>query len=223
MPMETSLKEQIKNENTIISQYDVLDRLKSKIFPDRTTYSFTYDANNNLLTATDSDSDLSFTYDNSDRLTQASTANNRTVPNVDITYTYDNNDNVTVVHDSVTSTIRQILYDYDNSDRLTRMGHSSPTDLSSIRFTYNKLDQRTGTLYSNGVTTSYTYNLGKLNQLRQLAHQKITTPVNPPGETVTTTHSSFTYFYEVLLPPRPFGISDRGYKSHRGCGPTLCL
>ncbi len=126
-----------KNENTIISQYDVLDRLKSKIFP------------------------------------------------------------VTVVHDSVTSSIRQILYDYDNSDRLTRMGHSSPTDLSSIRFTYNKLDQRTGTLYSNGVTTSYTYNLGKLNQLRQLAHQKITTPVNPSGETVTTTHSSFTYFYNL--------------------------
>ncbi len=186
-----------KNENTIISQYDVLDRLTSKIFPDRTTYSFTYDANNNLLTATDSDSDLSFTYDNSDRLTQASTANNRTVPNVDVTYTYDNNDNVTVVHDSVTSSIRQILYDYDNSDRLTRMGHSSPTDLSSIRFTYNKLDQRTGTLYSNGVTTSYTYNLGKPNQLRQLAHQKITTPVNPPGETVTTTHSSFTYFYNL--------------------------
>ncbi len=141
--------------------------------------------------------DISFTYDNSDRLTQASTANNRTVPNVDVTYTYDNNDNVTGVLDSVTSTIRQILYDYDNSDRLTRMGHSSPTDLSSIRFTYNKLDQRTGTLYSNGVTTSYTYNLGKPNQLRQLAHKKITTPVNPPGETVTTTHSSFTYFYNL--------------------------
>ncbi len=189
-----------KNENIITSQYDVLNRLENNIFPDGTSESFTYDPNNNLLTATDSDSDLLFTYDNSNRLTQASTVNSRTVPNVNITYTYDDNDNMKSVHDSVTSSTKQILYDYDDSNRLTKMGHSSDTDPSAIRFTYSKLDQRIKTLYPNGVVSSYLYTPGKPNRLRTLSHTKTTTPLNEDGtqgETTTTTHSSFTYSYNL--------------------------
>ncbi len=189
-----------KNENIITSQYDVLNRLENNIFPDGTSESFTYDPNNNLLTATDSDSDLLFTYDNSNRLTQASTVNSRTVPNVNITYTYDDNDNMKSVHDSVTSSTKQILYDYDDSNRLIKMGHSSDTDPSAIRFTYSKLDQRIKTLYPNGVVSSYLYTPGKPNRLRTLTHSKTTTPLNEDGtqgETTTTTHSSFTYSYNL--------------------------
>ena len=190
-----------KNGNIITSQYDVLNRLESKIFPDGSNYAFTYDPNNNLLTATDSDSDLLFTYDNnSDRLIQASTVNNRTVPNVNVTYTYDDNDNMTVVHDSVTGTSKQILYDYDDSNRLIKMGHSSPTDPSAIRFTYDKLDRRAGALYPNGVVSSYLYTPGRPNRLRTLTHSLTTTPLNEDGtlgETTTETHSSFTYSYNL--------------------------
>ena len=189
-----------KNGAVITSQYDVLNRITGRFFPSGTSQSFTYDANNNLLTATDSDSDLSFTYDNSNRLTQASTVNNKTVPNVDVTYTYDNNDNITGVHDSVTGGSKQILYEYDTSDRLTRMGHSSSTDASAIRFTYDKLDRRLSAIYPNNVSSSYLYTPGKTNRLRTLAHAKIITPVNEDGtsgETTTTTHSSFTYSYNL--------------------------
>ena len=133
-------------------------------------------------------------------MTQTSTVNNKTVPNVDITYTYDNNDNVTGILDSVTGGPKQILYDYDNSNRLIKMGHSSNTDPLAITFTHSKLDQRTGTVYPNGVTSSYLYTPGKPNRLRRLTHAKIITPANEdgtPGETVTTTHSSFTYSYNL--------------------------
>ncbi len=157
------------------------------------------DPNNNLLTATDSDSDISFTYDErSDRLAQASTVNNKTVPDVDIFYSYDDNDNITSVYDSVTGA-DQIFYGYDESNRLIRIGRSS-TDPSSIRFSYNKLDNRTGTIYPNGVTSSYLYTPGKPNRLRTLTHSLTTTPLNEDGtsgETTIETHSSFVYSYNL--------------------------
>ncbi len=188
-----------KNGDTIISQYDVLNRMENKTFPDESTYVFTYDPNNNLLTATDSDSDISFTYDErSDRLAQASTVNNKTVPDVDIFYSYDDNDNITSVYDSVAGA-DQIFYGYDESNRLIRIGRSS-TDPSSIRFSYNKLDNRTGTIYPNGVTSSYLYTPGKPNRLRTLTHSLTTTPLNEDGtsgETTIETHSSFVYSYNL--------------------------
>ncbi len=187
-----------KNGAIITSQYDVLNRLENKFFPDGSSYTFTYDANNNFLTATDPDSDLLFTYDNSDRLTQASTVNSRTVPDVDIFYSYDDNDNITSVYDSVAGA-DQIFYGYDESNRLIRIGRSS-TDPSSIRFSYNKLDNRTGTIYPNGVTSSYLYTPGKPNRLRTLTHSLTTTPLNEDGtsgETTIETHSSFVYSYNL--------------------------
>ena len=70
-----------RNGNAINNSYDALHRLATKTYPDATTTAFTYDLNDNMLTASNSAVSYAFNYDALNRVTQvANVTLGKTVP-----------------------------------------------------------------------------------------------------------------------------------------------
>ncbi len=178
MPMETSLKEQIKNENTIISQYDVLDRLKSKIFPDRTIYSFTYFYNLN------------------DYVTSLTTTRSEITVNSPLTYLYDTTNQLTSVTKPQGTGTETFTYDF-SGNRLRRDGETTDSTYSTkneltndktYTYVYDKngnLTERTHT--TTGEITTYTWDY----------ENQLTSVTKKPNATAEPT-SEVTYKYDAL-------------------------
>jgi YD repeat-containing protein len=126
---------------------------------------FTYDNNDNLLTASDSVGTVSATDDELDRV--------KTFANVygpSLTYTYDGRDRATSVQDSFGATTTS---SYDAADRLTRRGISGVTAPLHVELTYTdrgELATESRSKDSGGSTlagtTSYAYDsAGRLTQI----------------------------------------------------------
>jgi RHS repeat-associated protein len=127
--------------------------------------SYTYDTEYNLTRATNSDSDLTFTYDPLSRLTQAQTA----VPATSISYGYDLNNNLTSMTSSTPLTTVVTNYAYDTLNRITGITDANGVYISS--YTYDALNRRTGKSFAvNGspFTANYTYDLA--SQLLAISH-----------------------------------------------------
>lgn len=107
------------------------------------TITFAYDSLGNILTADDSDSHFTFTYDTLNRLRSTDNAGTPDAPNVILTYAYDAQGNVTSTTDNdgvtVASTYneRNLLETRTWFDAITSAGQSLDVDPSRVDFRYN--------------------------------------------------------------------------------------
>lgn len=145
---------------------------------------YTYDAADNLLTATDAFSSLAYTYDARDRMATVDNAGTPGPPQVVLEYTYDAAGNVASVADTIDGAPGALTtYQYDEIYRVTRLTQSG-ADVAEKRvdFAYNPLGQfasidRYADLSGSQlvVSTSYAYD-GK-NRLTDLVHNNGQTDV----------------------------------------------
>ena len=177
-----------RNGHTITYQYDTLDRLMAKTYPDGSRVSYTYDAAGNRLSVQNSESSLTYVYDNANRVTSVSTAGSSSQPDVTLTYEYDSNGNTTSVMEAVTGRLRRINYEYDRNNNLTKVGHSSSLDPHFVKFRHDSLRRITDVTYPNEIKGLFSYVVGKANQLRSLQYGTSSDPDRI---------SSFTYTYNL--------------------------
>jgi RHS repeat-associated protein len=158
------------NHNTTTYTYDNLDQLLKVTYADSTSVAYTYDANGNITSVTDSTGVTTFTYDADNRQIT------KTLPGgTVITTTFDPVGNLTSL-----STVGGITtYTYNAVNvlvSLTEPGGATTT------FGYDADYRRTQTNYPNGVSLSTTYD----------KDGQILTIIGTHGSTVLT---SFTYTY----------------------------
>jgi RHS repeat-associated protein len=160
----------IPKTETISFAYDPVNQLLSKTLPGNLVTSYAYDAVGNLTSVTDSDSALTMTYDQANRLLTTSTAGSSNQPSVTLTSTYDKNGNRLTLADAPNTT----TYAYDVLNRLTSL--TSP--VGATTFGHDALSRRISLTLPNGTNTSYTYDVA--SQITNILH-KITatnTPIN---------------------------------------------
>ncbi|MBI5047654.1 MAG: hypothetical protein HZB54_01700, partial [Deltaproteobacteria bacterium] len=162
------------NGNKLIYQYDALNRLTLKSFPDWSYETFSYDSNGNLIQAANRNITYTFAYDANRRLTNITDSNARTT-----TYQYD------AVGNKISMTMPDatiINYTYDQNNRLTRINANT----LSFAFTYDNLQRRTTLLYPNDITANYTYDA--LSRLTNLIYKTSN----------NSTIDSFAYTYDSI-------------------------
>ncbi len=141
-------------------------RLTSKVYPDTTSVSYTYDNDSRLTQAVDPTGTYGFAYDNLGRLTQTTTnysfLASRTLT---VNYTYDAGSNR--LTKSGPETGPATSYVYDTLNRLTSL-----TDFNNAQFgfSYDALGRRTGLTRPSAFNTTYSYDT--LSRLLSVAHQK---------------------------------------------------
>ncbi len=169
-----------RNGQTINFQYDNLNQLINKTLPGNLVTTLDYDLVGNLTSITDPDSNLTFTYDGTDRLINTSTTGSPNQPDVTINYTYDANGNRLTMTDSLTGTTN---YLYDTLNRIITI--TNPPN-QTVNFGYDALSRRASTTLPNGVTTDYAYD----------SNSRITNLQHKLG---ITTLSSFSYTYDNVV------------------------
>jgi len=156
--------------------YDNRGLLLSKKYPDGKTATYTYDNRGNLLTAVDSDSSVTYTYDTADRLTKATQSNGRFVQ-----FTYDAGGRRTKMVDQTGAAVN---YSYDTVGRLAKLTNGSGQNI--ITYTYDAVGRLSKETNGNGTYTTYTYDAA--SQLTKIINYKADNSLN----------SSFTYTYDHL-------------------------
>jgi RHS repeat-associated protein len=129
--------------------YDNRGLLLSKKYPDGTTASYTYDNRGNLLSAVDSDSSVSYTYDSADRLTRVDQDRGRFVE-----YTYDAGGRRTKMVDQTGATVH---YLYDMVGRLVQLTDAGNQNI--ITYTYDAAGRLSREDNGNGTYTKYAYDV----------------------------------------------------------------
>jgi len=126
--------------------YDISSRLIQKTYAGGQNVNFTYDANGNMLSAMNSISNVSFTYDDIDQRT-SETINGKTT-----TYTYGAKfEDLEILYPGG----KKVIESYDLRGRLENLKDNTRT---LVDFTYGPDDQVTTIAYANGVNTQLTYN-----------------------------------------------------------------
>ncbi len=153
-------------------EYDCEDLLVKKsqvidpVAPVELDTTLVYDAFGSLINATDSDSNISFTYDGGFRITSASTSGSQNQPDMTINYVYDSHDNLISMTDSVSLPGSATTYSYDDLDRITDI--TNPSN-QSVNYGYDALNRRISAGLSNGVATNFTYDA--ISRLTSLQHK----------------------------------------------------
>jgi RHS repeat-associated protein len=158
-----------------VYEYDTADRVTRVRFSDGTPpKSFSYDANDRLLSAVNGIDTLGWTYDLAGGLVRETSARNGT----SISYDYDNVGRRRLLS---LQAIPFIAYQYDRSSRLIGLVAGE----RNFTFGYDNAGQRTTSRLPNGVATAYSYdNLGRLSGLEVV--KEPTTPI-----------ISFGYSYDI--------------------------
>ncbi|MBA5868325.1 MAG: hypothetical protein GDA67_16655 [Nitrospira sp. CR1.3] len=146
---------------TISFEYNAVNELIKKTLPGNLLTQYGYDTVGNLTSVTDSDSALTMTYNQANRLLTTATTGSSNQPAVTLTYTYDKNGNrLTAVDPFGTNTAT-----YDALNRLASL--ASPAGLATL--TYDALSRRTSLTLPNGTQTSYTYDVA--SQAQSILHK----------------------------------------------------
>ncbi len=196
------------------------------------TISYGYDADGRLTSASDPDSQYTFTYDADDRVSTISYSGTANMPAVTLSNTYDGNNNRTGVSDNLSpagsmsfsydtaeqmtaaslaisgSAVAQVSFSYDTANRLTLISRrSTGMDKTDTSNTYDDTDRLTGITHEfipsmGGSTTLATYSYASN------AASELTTETNQDG--------TFTYTYDATS--QLTGVDATGGT----CGATGC-
>ncbi|WP_231607038.1 cadherin-like domain-containing protein [Crocosphaera watsonii] len=160
---------------TITYTYDESFQLISETQPDNSVTNYTYDLRGNLTAITDATGPTTFTYDDSDGLTQVSYPNGRS-----LSYTYDGIGRRTQIQDQDGNTVNYIYYD---AGRLT--GLTDGENQTIVSYTYDTVGRLSQETKGNGTYTTYTYDAN--SRIIDLIHYGADDTVN----------SRFDYTYDV--------------------------
>ena len=205
-----------RNNRTIQYVYDEIYRRTNEIWLSTTnepirTINYSYDAINQLLTASDPDSNYSYIYDAAQRLTSVSNVGTPETPEVILTYTYDENGNKLTTTDTINSEVAGTNnYVYDALNRLTQVNQSGDGVADKrVDMTYDAASRMIGqTRYSdlNGIQlvagTDYTYD--DANRLTNLSHKQGSTILANYGYT----YDAANRITQIISPD---GTSDYTY------------
>ena len=189
------LKTNTTGAGTITNTYDDVSNPTGITDRQANTYSFTYDANGNQLSATDNGSSqtVSFSYTNRGQLAGATDAFGATQA-----YTYNSVGNLTQQDDAVAAQNFTTSYDYTPRDQLKAVTRG--TDTTSYSFDASRnLSTKS---YANGVITSYSHD----------ADNRLTASTAVYG---TNTLQSFSQTYDtagnIVSVTDPVGTNNYGY------------
>jgi RHS repeat-associated protein len=195
--------------------FDELDRVIEEIWSTGgqtlREIDYTYDAVDNLLTASDPDSAFTLKYDNADRLLSIDNLGTPRLPRTLLTYGYDRAGNVTSIEDNWGAKVASA---YDAANQLaTRSWSGTDLDPVQVAFNYNAQGALTSLTRSAGVngstavgSTSFDYDpIGRLTNLvhknaanQDLVHYQYT--YDAVGQLVGESHhgTATTYGYDPL-------------------------
>ncbi|MCC6540562.1 MAG: VCBS repeat-containing protein [Bryobacterales bacterium] len=193
-------------------QYDSAHRLLRETWGDGHVVQYTYDATGLMLTAADSDSRATMTYDALGRIRTVDNAGTPGVPRVLITYQYDANGNLIQVSDSLGGATN---YTYDALDRLVSISQNGASvQTKSVGIEYDGASlARTLSRSAGGVpvaSTAFEYECGGCaGRVRAIRHRKasdnsvihdLTFSRNPAGTItgMTDLDGNHSYTYDPL-------------------------
>ncbi|BAZ08411.1 FG-GAP repeat-containing protein [Calothrix sp. NIES-4071] len=196
--------------------YDVLNRQTAEKWLDATgnviaTMNYTYDAFDQLISASDSNSSYTYTYDGNGRLTRANNTGTLGVPNVILGYTYDAVGNLLNVTDTINGTQRGTeSFTYDALNRVTRITQAgNGVTTKRVDMAYDKANQlKSITRYASAAGTQLVadsiYNYDLAGRLTNLTHKRGTTNL-----------AAYTFDYDaanrITKSTSPDGSSDYSY------------
>ena len=163
-----------RNQETRLT-YDARGRVIRKDFADSTFATFSYDANDNLLTAADADSSVTYTYDALKRLQRVSYDTGRFVE-----FQYDTIGRRTQVSDGMGYIVN---YVYTTAGRLDELKDAAGDSI--VKYFYDVRGSLAREDNGNGTSTTYAY--GPTNQLLSVVNYR------DDGSTV---NSRFDYTYD---------------------------
>jgi RHS repeat-associated protein len=170
-------------------EYDKLDRTTKITYHDNSTITYTYDANDNVLSMADNTGATSYEYDALNRLTK------ETLPGPKVnSYFYDNASNLSAFEDAG----GRVNYAYNAVNLLVNLTEPSGRQ---ITFAYDVDHVRTETRYPNGVTQFVVYDAA--NRIQRIYAQRV------PGGPILT---DFTYCYRLPLNDSCTGGIDTGLR-----------
>ena len=137
-----------RQRKSIVFEYDALNRVVRKILGAEVV-SYTYDAVGNLLTLSDDDSRLTYTYNSRNQVLSVSTRGSSHQPAVTLSYTYDLNGN----RASVSTPFGNIAYSHDLLNRQIGLAHGN----RRFSFSYDNNSRLIERIYPNGFRTQYSY------------------------------------------------------------------
>ncbi len=159
--------------------YDDRDRLtKENWVGGSNTINYTYDSADNMLSARDSFSALTFSYDSLDRVKTTDNVGTPNFPRVALSYSYDAVGNVTSVTDAINGQHAATnVNDFDALNRVKRISQSGTTvQTKRVDYDYNSLGQTTAlkrfsdlTNMQSIVTTTYAFD--QQNRLSLIDHK----------------------------------------------------
>ncbi|MGR3278684.1 FG-GAP-like repeat-containing protein [Acaryochloris marina NIES-2412] len=164
--------------------YDDLDRQMEGIWLDATgnpirTFSYTYDAADQLTAVSDPYSAYTYTYDLAGRLITVDNAGTPGVPNVLLTYTYDAVNNMLTVTDTIEGQESGLeAYTYDALDRVIRLTQSgNGVAEKRVDFAYDVASQMTGStrfadLAGTQLVAQSDYTFDLAGRLTNLTHSR---------------------------------------------------
>lgn len=198
------LTQRTRSAATITLTYDPLNRLSTKTPTGQAKVTFSYDLSGRLTQASTpvvsgnpATGAFKFSYDTAGRLTQETTPDALTVK-----YGLDANGNVTKLTYPDSYYVTRV---YDQLNRLTDIKLNGATT-SAIHITYDELSRRNVLTYGNGATSTYTFQLN--DDLTGLA------------EAFTGSSVVFAYGFNNVHQENSRSVSDGTYLWHPGAGGT---
>lgn len=142
-------------------EYDGLRRVTKISAPDNITF-YTYDRNGNKLSASDSDSTLTFAYDSVNRVVSATSGGVGTHPAAKLSYSYDARGLPVSITDDKGGSTR---YEFDELLQMSRVITSTG---ATIDMKYSARGEREKTLFPNGTYSEYDRDAS--GKLRRIVH-----------------------------------------------------
>ena len=156
--------------------YDSANQLIRKHLGSENTYIYSYDMDGNMISLADDDSNISYEYDELDRILSVSTEHSPKQPAITLRYSYDDNSNKIRLRGGLSSDDTgefdeeneiDISYTYDLENQLTDIDFP----IGNFHFEYDNLTRMTRMTYPNGMKTEMSYEgdlrLSKIEHIKE--------------------------------------------------------